>query len=157
MAFEETPHDGGSSSSDVWPETMDFSSLDNNVTGISDFFFATKEEIVTSGDINIKNSDNDRKDSMEEKMKWSSETLKWKGNSIYYLDSSVTVGGLNMHDYDDDRKESGEEKIKRLETLEQKCDHRYNFPMQERPKKIGLVIRIIFKMKHQNRRNGWKY
>jgi hypothetical protein len=128
MAFQETLHDEDSSSSDVWPETMDSNSLDNDVTGgTSDLILATHEEIGTLGDVNMNKYDNDRKESVEEKMKQSSETLKPKGDFIY-LDSSVTTGGLlTVDDSDDDRKESVEEKIERLATFQLECDNRCNF------------------------------
>jgi hypothetical protein len=92
MAFDETPPDEDYSSSDVWPETMPFISLDNDVTATSDCILAAKEEIVTLGDENMNKSDNDRKELVEEKMKWSSQTLKH--NDFIFLDSNVTAGGI---------------------------------------------------------------
>jgi predicted TIM-barrel fold metal-dependent hydrolase len=71
-------------------------------------------------------------------------------NATAAKDKFITLGGLNTNDSDHDSKEPMEEKIKQLETLKWKCNNRHE-EFKERQERIRLVIRIIFKMKHQNK------
>jgi hypothetical protein len=56
MKFKETPYDGDSSPSDIWPETMDSISFYNDVTA-SHLIPATKEKRIALGDLKMGNSD----------------------------------------------------------------------------------------------------